>query len=99
MKGGSTDTSLLFQISRRFLSPGDAAFLQRHFSTEVPEVDHKKLNRKADFKMKYEARSGKIQKTLEGLLFKFENGLKDAQHAEKKAAETHKTLMTSKKDQ
>merc|ERR1712032_742624 len=61
--------------------------------------DWKKLNRKADFKATYKARSGRIVKTLKGLLFTFSSNLDEATSKEKKAEEQHKTLMDAKKEQ
>jgi len=74
-------------------------FLKRLINHDVPKRDEKKLKKKADFKKKYKARSGGILKTLKGLLFKFSGDLDEAVFKEKKAEETHSTLMTAKKDQ
>lgn len=49
------------KVGSRLLKSSDALFLRRLLSGEVPQADWKKLNRKADFKMKYKARSVKIQ--------------------------------------
>merc|ERR1719265_179591 len=84
------------ELGKRYLSKGDALFLQRVLSGEVPKADWKKLNRKATFKMKYKARSGKIQAILADMLETFKTNLKDAEGKEKVAAETHKDLMKSK---
>lgn len=87
------------ELGEEFLSRGDAVFLKRLINGDVPTRDWKKLNRKADFKAKYKARSGDIQKTLNGLLETFSGNLKEADAKEKKAKEEHETLMKSKKDQ
>jgi len=84
------------EISRRFLSAGDARFLAHLLAGEVPDVDWKKLNRKATFKMKYMKRSGDIQKTLADLLSTFKSNLKAAQDKETAAVSTFGTLMSSK---
>lgn len=90
------------EVGERFLSKGDSVFLRRLLTGDVPDAptkDWEKLNKKADFKMKYEARSGKIQKTLKSLLFTFSAGLDDVEKKEAKAVETHGKLMTSKREQ
>merc|ERR1719198_471078 len=69
-------------VGRRFLSEGDALFLQRILTGEVPEADAKKLNRKATFKMSYKARSFKIQGVLSKLLSSFKKSLKEAEDKE-----------------
>ena len=86
-------------LGAKVLSKGDALFLQRLLTGEVPKPDWKKLNRKATFKMSYKKRSGKIQDTLAKLLQEFEGNLKDATDAEKKAIATFTTLMTSKTEE
>jgi len=86
-------------LGQEFLSRGDAMFLKRLINHDVPKKDWKKLNRKADFKAKYKARSGGILKTLEGLLFTFSGNLDEAVFKEKKAEEQHQTLMDAKKEQ
>mmetsp|Transcript_47597 Transcript_47597/g.120594 ORF Transcript_47597/g.120594 Transcript_47597/m.120594 type:complete len:689 (+) Transcript_47597:55-2121(+) len=91
--------TLVLEIARNSLSKADAMFLQRVLTAEVPVKDWKKLNRKADFKEKYVARSGDIQKTLTGLLEQFKSSLGDATAKEKKGAELHEKLMGAKGDQ
>jgi len=86
-------------LGEEFLSRGDALFLKRLINHDVPKKDWKKLNRKADFKAKYKARSGGILKTLKGLLFTFDDNLREAKFKEKKAEEQFKKLMEAKKDQ
>jgi len=86
-------------LGEKFLSHGDALFLKRIINHDVPKKDWKKLNRKADFKATYKARSGRIVKTLKGLLFTFSSNLDEATFKEKKAEEQHKTLMDAKKEQ
>ncbi len=39
------------ELGERFLGKGDALFLRRVLTGEVPKVDWKKLNRKATLKM------------------------------------------------
>merc|ERR1719316_1608646 len=91
--------SQAIDFGKKFLTKGDALFLERVLSAEVPEVDWKKLNRKATFKMKYKARSGKIQDVLAKLLETFTTNLKDAEEKEAAALASYEKLMASKKDQ
>jgi chromosome segregation ATPase len=86
-------------IGEKFLDAADATFLKRILLGDVPKVDWKKLNRKATFKMKYKARSFKIQDTLKGLRKTFEINLKDAQEKEATAAEDYKNLLAAKQEQ
>merc|ERR1719420_725630 len=87
------------ELGNRYLSKGDALFLQRLLSGEVPKADWKKLNRKSTFKMKYKARSGKIQQILADMLQTFKDNLEDAEKKEKESASNHEKLMESKKDE
>jgi chromosome segregation ATPase len=87
------------ELGQRYLSKGDALFLQRVLSGEVPKADWKKLNRKATFKAKYKARSGKIQQILADMLQTFKTNLEDAIKKEKDAAQTHEDLMKSKNEE
>merc|ERR1719453_2655238 len=84
------------EFGKKYLTKGDALFLERVLTGDVPVVDWKKLNRKATFKMKYKARSFKIQDTLSNLLETFKTNLADAEAKEKKAAEEYETLMGAK---
>merc|ERR1719191_2659549 len=87
------------ELGKNYLSKGDAAFLEKVLSGEVPEVDWKKLNRKATFKMKYKARSTKILQMLKDMLQTFQDNLADATAKEKEAQESYDKLMKSKKDE
>merc|ERR1719183_2754204 len=87
------------QLGKRYLAKGDAAFLERLLSGDVPTVDWKKLNRKATFKMKYKARSSKIQKILADMLQTFKDNLADATAKEEEAQATYEKLMASKKSE
>jgi len=89
--------TLAVEMGRRSLSKGDALFLQRLLEADEPiEKDWKKLNRKATFKKKYEARSGKIKDTLSKMLSTFTSKLEDVEAEEKKAADLHAKLMEAK---
>merc|ERR1740121_2029598 len=83
-------------MGKKFLTKGDALFLQRLLTGEVPTWDWKKLNRKATFKMSYKARSFKIQDVLAQLLETFSSNLKEAEDKEKAAQATYDKLMDSK---
>merc|ERR1719183_2873727 len=87
------------ELGRKFLSKGDAFFLQRLLTGEVPKADWKKLNRKATFKMKYKARSTKIQSVLAKLLQTFEGNLKDATDKEAAAKASYEKLKGTKQGQ
>jgi peptidoglycan hydrolase CwlO-like protein len=91
--------SYAMTLGDRFLSKGDALFLRRLLSGEVPKADWKKLNRKATFKMSYKARSGKIQDVLASMLSTFEANLEEAVSKEAEAKSNYEKLMASKKEQ
>merc|ERR1719269_206124 len=86
-------------IGQNFLTEQDARFLEQVLDGQVPDVDWKKLNRKATFKMKYKARSLKIQEILADMLQTFEDNLADATKKEKTTKENFDTLMGSKNSQ
>merc|ERR1719262_761683 len=102
-EGQRTEASMALQravqMGKQYLGKGDAEFLERVLTGEVPEVDWKKLNRKATFKMKYKARSGKIQKILADMLQTFKDNLADAKAKEKDAKAAYDKLMASKKEE
>merc|ERR1719298_243636 len=87
------------QLGRNFLSEQDARFLTQVLDGQVPDVDWKKLNRKATFKMEYKARSLKIQEILADMLQTFQDNLADAEKKEKDAKSSFDTLMGSKNSQ
>jgi len=87
------------QLGQNFLSEQDARFLEQVLDGEVPDVDWKKLNRKATFKMKYKARSLKIQEILADMLQTFEDNLADATKKEKDTKASFDTLMEAKNSQ
>merc|ERR1719311_1280438 len=87
------------QLGQNFLSEQDARFLEQVLDGEVPDVDWKKLNRKATFKMKYKARSLKIQEILADMLQTFEDNLAEATKKEKDTKDSFDTLMGSKNSQ
>merc|ERR1719453_1673943 len=87
------------QLGQNFLSEQDTQFLERALDGQVPNVDWKKLNRKATFKMKYKARSLKIQEILADMLQTFQDNLADATKKESDAKSSFDTLMGSKNSQ
>merc|ERR1719195_252803 len=86
-------------LGSKTLSTGDAVFLRRLLSGDVPKWDWKKLNRKATFKASYKARSFKIQSLLKDMAKTFKQGLKDAEKKEADAVAEHEKLMKSKEKQ
>merc|ERR1719324_998795 len=86
-------------LATRYLSKGDAVFLQRVLLGEVPKADWKKLNRKATFKAKYHSRSGKIIKLLEQLLAQFKDAKAEGKAKEEKAAQIFSKLHDSLESQ
>jgi len=96
-EGASLNHAL--ELGQKFLSKGDAFFLRRLLTGEVPKADWKKLNRKATFKMKYKARSTKIQSVLAKLLQTFEGNLKDATDKEAAAKASYEKLKGTKDGQ
>jgi len=87
------------ELGERFLGKGDALFLRRVLTGEVPKADWKKLNRKATFKMAYKARSFKIQEVLKKMLDTFDTNLADARTKEKEAEDEYQELKGSKTEQ
>mmetsp|Transcript_124141 Transcript_124141/g.276987 ORF Transcript_124141/g.276987 Transcript_124141/m.276987 type:complete len:732 (+) Transcript_124141:74-2269(+) len=95
----SAESSALSQaltLGDKFLTKGDALFLRRLLTGEVPTWDWKKLNRKATFKSSYKARSFKIQEVLAKLLETFSTNLAEAGQKEKEAKDLFDKLMISK---
>lgn len=87
------------QLGERFLGKGDALFLRRVLTGEVPKADWKKLNRKATFKMAYKARSFKIQDVLAKMLDTFKTNRKDATDKEDEAQSQYDELSSNKREQ
>jgi len=87
------------ELGERFLGKGDALFLRRVLTGEVPKADWKKLNRKATFKMAYKARSFKIQDVLAKMLDTFKTNLEDATTKESEAQAQYRELSDSKNEQ
>merc|ERR1719313_1520839 len=94
-----SDVQRVVDLGKKALSEQDARFLEQALDGQVPDVDWKKLNRKATFKMKYKARSLKIQEILADMLQTFEDNLADATKKEGDAKSSFDTLMGSKNSQ
>jgi len=73
------------------LSEADAMELRR--ASDVPDKDWKKLNAKATFGEKYEARSGKIFKLLEQIKSTFDQNKVDLDKQEKEDESNYNTLL------
>merc|ERR1719316_2197013 len=95
----NSDVRRAVELGKQSLSAEDARFLEQAMDGQVPDVDFKKLNRKATFKMKYKARSLKIQEILADMLQTFEDNLADATKTEKTTKDSFDTLMESKNSQ
>jgi hypothetical protein len=87
------------ELSEKMLSKGDAVFLRRLLTGEVPAPEWKKLNRKATFKSSYKARSFKIQEVLGKLLSNFKVNLQEAEEKEADEKAVFDKLKTAKSDQ
>merc|ERR1719313_1694830 len=87
------------QLGKNMLSEQDTQFLERALDGEVPTADWKKLNRKAVFKMKYKARSLKIQEILADMLQTFKDNLSDAEKKEASDKKAFDTLAEQKNSQ
>merc|ERR1719440_1759600 len=95
----SSEVKHAVELGSNFLSEQDTRFLEQVLDGQVPNVDWKKLNRKATFKMKYKARSLKIQEILADMLQTFQDNLADAKKTEKDAKTNFDKLIGSKNDQ
>jgi len=87
------------ELGERFLAKADSTFLKRVLLGDVPNVDWKKLNRKATFKMAYKARSFKIQGVLKKMHQTFTINLKDATDKEADAQADYDKLTDAKQGQ
>lgn len=98
--GAAMQLNYAVELGERFLTKGDALFLQKLLRGDVPKApDWKKLNRKSTFKMKYKARSGKIQQIMADMLQTFKDNLVDAEKTEQAEAASHAKLSGSKNDE
>jgi len=94
-----SDVRQAVELGKQSLSAEDGRFLEQALNGDVPQADFKKLNRKATFKMKYKARSLKIQEILADMLQTFKDNLDDAKKTEDKTKSSFDTLMGSKNSQ
>jgi len=93
------DVRKVVALGKSMLSKKDAKFLERALDEEVPVQDHKKMNRKATFKMKYKMRSGKIQEIMADMLKTFQENLEDATKKEDDAQAFYDKLKSSKEEE
>merc|ERR1719301_229219 len=93
------DLRRVVQMGKSMLSEQDVQYLEQALDGDVREPDWKKLNRKAVFKMKYKARSGKIQEILADMLQTFEDNLTDAEKKEADSLSTYEKLSGQKNSQ
>jgi chromosome segregation ATPase len=87
------------KIGSGFLAKRDVSELLKALQPDVPDVDYNKLNRDADFKMKYEHRSGEIQDILAEMLSTFKDNRDEAVNAEEKAKTDSAALLAAKQTQ
>merc|ERR1719265_710241 len=96
------DLRRVIDLGKSTLNEDDVRFLEQALDGEQqPEggADWKKLNRKAVFKMKYKARSFKIQEILADMQQNFEDNLKDAEKNEAASKATSEKLLEQKNSQ
>merc|ERR1719426_610827 len=93
------DLRKVVDLGRNMLSDKDAKFLEKVLDGEVPDVDWKKLNRKATFKMKYKGRSFKIQEILADMLQTFQDNLAEAVTKESDTEASYQKLKGAKEDE
>merc|ERR550514_384636 len=93
------DIRKVVQLGRNMLNEKDAKFLEKVLDSETPDFDHKKMNRKATFKMKYKMRSGKIQEIMGDMLKTFEDNLADATTKEEESQAFYDKLKASKDEE
>lgn len=92
----ASSLSRAVELGEGVLSAGDAVFLKRVLTGDVPRPDWKQLNRKATFKKSYKARSVKIQSVIQKLKSTFESSLKEARDKEAASKKQYDNLMSTK---
>merc|ERR1719453_1180631 len=90
------DVRKVLDLGKSMLSDKDAKFLEKALDSETPDVDWKKLNRKATFKMQYKGRSFKIQEILADMLQTFQDNLADAETKESDTEAAYQKLKEAK---
>ena len=93
------DLRKVVEMGKNMLSEKDAKFLEKVLDGETPDVDWKKLNRKATFKMKYKGRSFKIQEILADMLQTFQDNLAEAEQKEADTQSSYEKLKSAKEDE
>merc|ERR1719191_2315517 len=97
LAGLSSKLKTVVKVGQDFLAKKDGSELMK--ALDVPDVDWKKLNQDATFKMKYKARSGEIQDILGDMLNTFVDNRAEAVSAEDKAKTDFDALMSAKNEQ
>merc|ERR1719409_2016307 len=93
------DVRKVLDLGRSVLSSKDAKFLEKVLDGETPDVDWKKLNRKATFKMQYKGRSFKIQEILADMLQTFQDNLAEAETKESDTEAAFQRLKAAKESE
>merc|ERR1719408_157425 len=93
------DLRRVMQLGQSTLNQDDVRFLEQALDGEAAPQDWEKLNRKAVFKMKYKARSFKIQEILADMEQTFTDNLKDATKKEADDQATSDKLLEQKNSQ
>ena len=103
----SVALSRAIELGEKLLSKGDANFLRKLLGGDVPHAallkltspDVDKRNKKATFKMKYKASSGKILKIFADMLKTYEDNHSKATEKEAERTESFKKLNEAKKEE
>lgn len=93
------DIRQVMEVGANILSKSDLTYMEHLLDGEVPDVDWKKLNRKATFKGKYSSRSKKINSIMKDMLQTFKDNLAEAVKKEEETQDSYEKLMKSKKDE
>lgn len=99
----SESLSLAVKLAKRFLDDGDASFVQKVLTAQVPVAVPKhnwnKLNKKADFAKSYKARSARILETFAKIKAKIIENKAAAIATEDAAAAEFTELNAAKRDE
>lgn len=95
----SAQLTVAVDLAERFLHKGDASFVRRVLTGQVPKHDWKRLSKEVKFNKQYEARSGRILATFVKIQGQVEENLKEAIEKENAARAAYHTLYTAKRDE